>query len=281
MKLLIIRHGEPDYKNDSLTEKGRREAECLAEYLSRQLGPHVRAAKAGKDRPGAENQDRQTLSGGAAETGTENGSTERQVYFYMSPLGRAQETAEPTLQKLGCTAEVLPWLREFDVFIDRPDDQTKKRVPWDWPPKDWTEDPRFYLADHWFENERMAASNVGGEYRKVTEHFDELLARHGYRREGGYYRAGKPNHDIIVLFCHFGLEGVLLSYIWGVSPMPVWHGTCAAPASVTTLVTEERREGIASLRMLTFGDTTHLYLQDEEPSFAARFCECFEDGTRH
>lgn len=33
MKILIIRHGDPDYEHDSLTEKGRREAECLAKRL--------------------------------------------------------------------------------------------------------------------------------------------------------------------------------------------------------------------------------------------------------
>ena len=30
MKLLIIRHGDPDYTNDTLTEQGRREAELLS-----------------------------------------------------------------------------------------------------------------------------------------------------------------------------------------------------------------------------------------------------------
>ena len=30
MKLIFIRHGEPDYEADSLTEKGWREAELLA-----------------------------------------------------------------------------------------------------------------------------------------------------------------------------------------------------------------------------------------------------------
>ena len=34
MKLLFIRHGEPDYEHDSLTPEGFREAECLAERLS-------------------------------------------------------------------------------------------------------------------------------------------------------------------------------------------------------------------------------------------------------
>ena len=248
MKILIIRHGDPDYKKDSLTEKGWCEAECLAEMLARNL-----------------------MASGL------DGKT----YFYMSPYGRAQDTASLTLQKLGRTAEVLPWLKEFDVLIDRPDDLTKKRVPWDWPPEDWMADPRFYLEDQWFENERMAAGNVGEEYLKVTEQFDEFLTQHGYRREGGYYRAERSNHDTIVLFCHFGLEGVLLSHLLGVSPVPIWHGFCAQPSSVTTVVTEERREGIAAFRILSFGETTHLYMKGEEPSFAARFCECFEDDTRH
>lgn len=34
MKLLIVRHGDPDYSIDSLTEVGRKEAEFLAERLA-------------------------------------------------------------------------------------------------------------------------------------------------------------------------------------------------------------------------------------------------------
>ena len=199
----------------------------------------------------------------------------------MSPYGRAQDTASITLKRLDRTAEVLPWLREFDVRISRPDDPHKERISWDWLPQDWTADPRFYEAEHWAENERMAAAGVGEEYRKITEQFDALLAKYGYVREGGYYRAEKPNHDTIVLFCHFGLGSILLSHLWGVSPMVVWHGTCARTTSVTTLVTEERRKGIAVFRMLSFGDTMHLYTHGEQPSFAARFCERYEDDTRH
>ena len=248
MKILIVRHAEPDYEHDSITEKGWREAEYLAEMLERQLG-------------------------GQAQDG--------RVSFYMSPYGRAQDTASLTLKKLGCTAETLQWLKEFDYFIDRPDDTTRKRIPWDWLPQDWTQDTLLYQAEHWTENERIAPSEVANAYRKVTEQFDALLAEHGYRRDGRYYRAERPNHDTIVLFCHFGVSAVLLSHLWGVSPMPVWHGFCAPPSSVTTLVTEERREGIALFRMLAFGETAHLYVHEEEPSFAARFCECFTDDTRH
>ena len=241
MKLMIIRHGDPDYTIDSLTEKGWREAEYLAEMLSEQ-----------------------DIS-----------------QFYVSPYGRARDTASLTLEKMGRTAETLPWLREFDVLIDRPDDPTRKRIPWDWLPQDWTVHPAFYDRELWSENEYMKKYNVGEEYRKVTGEFDALLAKHGYRREGGLYRAEKPNHDTIALFCHFGCGAVLLSHLWNVSPMIVWHGFCAQPSSVTTLVTEERRKGIASFRMLAYGETAHLYVHDEPPAFAARFCECYDDATRH
>ena len=35
MRLLIVRHGDPDYSIDSLTEKGWKEAEYLSERLSK------------------------------------------------------------------------------------------------------------------------------------------------------------------------------------------------------------------------------------------------------
>ena len=33
MRIFIIRHGDPDYQTDSLTLRGRREAEALAAYI--------------------------------------------------------------------------------------------------------------------------------------------------------------------------------------------------------------------------------------------------------
>ena len=73
MRILLIRHGDPDYDNDTLTEKGRREAALLAE-----AAPYM-------------------------NLGT----------CFVSPLGRAQDTAAYSLEKTGRTAETLDWLREF------------------------------------------------------------------------------------------------------------------------------------------------------------------------
>ena len=239
MKLLIVRHGDPDYSIDSLTPTGWVEAELLSHRLS------MLDVK----------------------------------QFYVSPLGRAQDTAKATLEKMGRTAIVKPWLRELAVPKHA---RNGRNCFWDWLPQDWTENPDFYDLEKFWNAPFFREAGLEGIVRDIWAGLDELLAEHGYMRQGRLYWAEKPNEDTIVLVCHFGLECVLLSHLLGVSPMILWHGTCAAPTSVTTLVTEERREGIASFRMSSFGDISHLYVADQPPAFAARFCETFANkDQRH
>ena len=166
MKLLIVRHGDPDYDIDSLTEKGWKEAEYLSQKLCKL---DVKA-------------------------------------FYVSPLGRAKDTAAPTLKKMGRSAEVCDWLQEFPCRIWRPDVTKEKMIAWDWLPQDWMRDERFFQCDHWFENEALQEGHVKEEYDYVIREFDKLLAKHGYQREKRYYKAVEANNDTIILFCHFGLE---------------------------------------------------------------------------
>jgi len=85
MKILIIRHADPDYTIDSLTEKGKKEAELLSQRL---IKSNIKRS-------------------------------------YVSPLGRAKHTAEYTLKKLGKKATVCDWLREFHAPINRPDKTEK------------------------------------------------------------------------------------------------------------------------------------------------------------
>lgn len=241
MKLLLIRHAEPDYSIDSLTEKGWREAEILSERISRM---NIKE-------------------------------------FYTSPLGRAKDTASVTLKKLGRKAIELPWLREFHaLIIDKYTNE--RRIPWDLLPGDWTRIPEYYDKKLWHTVPVMEEGRVYEEALKVYNGIDELLKKHGYEREGNYYRAVNPNTDTIVLFCHFGVTCVILSHLLGISPVLLWHGFCALPTSVTTLVTEERRKGIAYFRVNSFDDISHLYSAGESPSFSARFCETYDNwDERH
>ena len=200
--------------------------------------------------------------------------------YFVSPLGRAKATAAPTLERAGRTASERVWLQEFAIPVARPDREGLSVVPWDWLPQDWTKDPRFFDPLRWRENEIFRAADVGEAYDRVAASFDALLAEQGYVREGLVYRAERPNAQTLVFFCHFGVSCVFLSHLLHVSPMVLWHGTCMAPSSVSTVYTEERRPGIAFFRAAALGDTSHLYAHGEEPSFAARFCEVYGNGER-
>lgn len=292
MKLLIIRHGDPDYENDTLTPQGMKEAKCLAARLLKMKIDKV----------------------------------------YVSSLGRAKRTARYYLDAAGRSTDgILDWLQEFRGRCIRPD-LGYSHICWDWLPQDWMGFAPFYDKDHWFEHPVFKDTNVKEEYDRVVCELDRLLAENGYVRNlpgaatgevcgipgtdtgeacattgagtgeendagpdkrrrktakgtavtPAYYRVEKPNNDTIALFCHFGLESVILSHLLGISPMVLWHATAAAPTSVTTVATEERREGIASWRILSYGDVSHLYAFGVEPSFSARFCECWKnEDERH
>lgn len=241
MKLLFVRHGDPNYKIDSLTEKGWKEAAFLAEKLAKL---DVKE-------------------------------------FYVSPLGRAKDTASLTLEKMNRTAIEKEWLREFAITMERPQAPGRQLPTWDWLPQDWMEEEKYFLKDAWYDTDIMKKYGVKEEYDWICRNFDELLAELGYRRDGKLYRAEKSNNDTYVFFCHLGLGCILISHLLNISPMILWHGLCAAPSSVSTVVTEERREGVASFRMLSYGDISHLYVKDEPPAFMARFCECFTNDERH
>ena len=155
MKLLIVRHGDPDYTIDSLTPKGWKEVDYLSEKLAKL---DVKA-------------------------------------FYVSPLGRARDTASLTLKKMNRTATEEPWLREFDARIHRPDVPEKEMISWDWLPQDWTAEPRFYLPDEWWKVPVMMEGHVKEEYDWVTTNFDALLASHGYVRDARHLRRSKLRHN--------------------------------------------------------------------------------------
>ena len=73
MRILFVRHGEPDYARDCLTGEGRRQAEAAAERLAGE---------------------------GISE-------------IYASPLGRACQTAACTARRLGLPVVLLEYMREI------------------------------------------------------------------------------------------------------------------------------------------------------------------------
>ena len=235
MRILLIRHAEPDYTVDSLTPKGRVEAELLS----------IRLAKYNiRD-------------------------------FYMSPLGRAQDTASYTLSKLHRNATTLPWLQEFRGSYPDPESGTRRIVAWDVKPRIWTEFPE--IADYhlWHKSPAFEGGNVSEIWQETTDGVNELLARYGYHKDGPVWQCEKNEDFTIALFSHFGISMAVLGYLTDISPMVLWHRTLCLPSSVTEIVTEERIKGEVAFRITKLGDLTHLEAAGEKRSTAGLFPECW------
>ena len=292
MRLLFVRHGDPDYKNDCLNEIGVREARALAA-----LGPQI-------------------------GWGT----------CFVSPLGRAQETAAIVLGRavpgahgvaaaVGCTdlsmrdtgsnalgadasgaglLKTLDWLQEFPAQVDpgaaellqdafyfkkNADGSPKNRVVWDMYPAYYHEHPAYSDYNEWRTTPVALHSDAVSVYDRIIRSFDEFLAERGYVREGRHYRVERENTETITFFCHFGVSCVLLSRLWNVSPFVPLQSLCMPTSSVTELYTEERQKGIAHFRATRIGDTTHLTMAGLKPErlpHSALFAEVYSDfSQRH
>ena len=222
MKIILIRHAEPDYSIDSLTNKGWKEAEILSERVQK-----LNVKK-----------------------------------FYVSPLGRARDTAKTALKGTGIEPEVLPWIREFEGKCYDPR-TGRLRNCWDLLPGDWTKYEEMYDKDNWVNAPIYREMNVGAEYEKVKEGIDSLLLEYGYKREGNYCKIEKSTDDTIVIFCHMAVSLIIIGYLIG-APAPVMlHGFFAAPSTFFEIETEERADEIAFFRVRALGDYSHLYAADE------------------
>jgi len=76
VQLFIIRHGDPDYANDTLTAAGRLEAAALARKMESQIRPDA---------------------------------------LFSSPMGRARATMKPTEEALSMQGTVLDWAGELGL----------------------------------------------------------------------------------------------------------------------------------------------------------------------
>lgn len=192
MRILLIRHGDSDYVHDTVTEKGHREAALLAE-TAESLG-----------------------------LGT----------CYVSPLGRAQDTAAYSLKRTGRTAETLEWLREFPAKMDvnlsremqkaypdtRKDPQSGRycpRIVWDMMPGYWTEHPEYMDREGWRASEAAGCSDMVQVYDSIVQKFDAFLAGQGYVREGAHYRVERENAETVTFFCH--ICGVFRPSFYGIA----------------------------------------------------------------
>lgn len=240
VKLLIIRHGDPDYVHDTLTERGRAEAEALSGRLMREC---------------------------VREREREN---ENLTKVYCSPMGRAQATAAPFLAASGRTADTREWLREIPYRIHQPlraaglAMEDRDSAPWKLSPALFSAyADQLSDVNHWQECPiYREAGELVAYVEKVRKGFDALLAENGILCAGDGYRlcgVEPGTQRTLAIFCHMGLGLLLLSQLARMSPPLAWQRFCFQPSSVSTVLWEQD-EGAesAACHIVSIGDTTHL-----------------------
>ena len=146
MILYIIRHGDPDYEHDTITEYGNKEAAALADWFD--------TMKIEFDR------------------------------IYTSPLGRAKDTASYTCQTQSIVPEVLEWTEEsvdyMQPFEPNSDIQYRFTANGIEDYQDFSDQNRMPTIERMIKGSDTFLKELGyeriGSHYKILNHTDEKIA---------------------------------------------------------------------------------------------------------
>lgn len=222
MLLYIVRHGDPDYKNDCLTALGKRQAEAVG----RRLALH------GLDR------------------------------VFSSPMGRARETAAPVCEMLKLDCPIEEWVSEDRAYREMSVDNGRGGSNWIFrvkPPHEYKDEENLRLGiDGWTKSPLMNGRDMEAAYLRICDGSDDLLRRLGYAREGtAQYRCERHNSERVAVFCHEGAGMTWISHLLGIPPHIMWASFEITHASVSLFEFGEE-PGLTVPRCLCMGDCSHI-----------------------
>ncbi|MBR3057203.1 MAG: histidine phosphatase family protein [Clostridiales bacterium] len=174
MRLIIVRHGDPDYENDCLTELGHRQAEIAAQRLLQEQISEIYSSSCGRAIETAE------------AFSKASGIQKIDILDFMKEIRFGREEHLYT--------ELNPWYGVDDMIQEG----------WDLRDPDWREHPIY--------KENTATVDVD-QIAKATDTWLQTLGyeREGlyYRNTNAV-----TEEKTIALFCHGGSETAMLSHIY-------------------------------------------------------------------
>ena len=219
MRLIFVRHGEPDYDNDCLTENGILQAKMTADRL--------------KD--------------------------EGISAIYSSPMGRARQTASFTADQYGLEINILDYMHEIDWGSISPEVPLEHDGHlWTLGYKLLADEQEYVGSNRWAEHHFFRDNRCMKYYKMVSESFDEFLKGFGIVRDGKLYRCDRENDETIALFAHGGSGAVLFSHIFSL-PFPfvltsLPYGVC----SISIMEFVPKKDSTIIPRLELFNDMGHL-----------------------
>lgn len=236
MWFFFVRHGQPDYKEDCLTEEGKKQAQALAE----------RFAQKGLDK------------------------------IYASTMGRAMETAGYTAKKLGLNITGVDFAREnftTGEFAISLEDGKKK---WCFDIKEYLSKFKSEeikkLKDKWYDSPLFENTNFKSGILRVQKAVAEFMRELGYvkNEKTGYYKAEKHLYDRVALFAHGGFSMTFTSCLLNI-PYPEFctRFFYIGLSAVTAFWIDDEGDEIVP-RIYQYGSDSHLYKENLFDGFDCR-----------
>ncbi len=224
MVLFYIRHGEPIYNPDSLTELGKIQAEAICKRL--------------------------------AECGIDK--------IYSSTSNRAVQTAMPLCDLLNKEPELLDFCHENyawrELTIER--NSEKNWLFKDEEMKNLLSDPAVLsLGFNWYEHHELQNYRKGME--RICDETDKFLKSLGYEhiRETGKYKVIESNDERVALFAHHGFGLAFLSAVLDI-PYPIFSTHFDICHTGMTVINFNEENGFSVPKILTLSSDAHLYKDD-------------------
>ena len=225
MLFFYIRHGDPIYKPDSLTELGHKQAEALANRL----------CVYGLDK------------------------------IYTSSSERAKMTAQPTCERLGITPTELDWCNEKYAHKQMSiiDEDGVRR--WSFGNSDikklFVSPEVVSMGSEWHKHPYFKDTAFSDGVARVDTETDALLASLGYEhdRVGGYYIEREKNDQRVALFAHQGFGMLFLSSLMDI-PFNIFSTKFnLSHSSMTVIDFHTSANGICIPKILQLANDSHIY----------------------
>ncbi len=190
MRIFFIRHGEPDYDNDCLTENGKMQALAVAHRL--------------KD--------------------------EELDEIYSSPMGRAAQTAAPTVKMLNLPVTTLDYMHEI---LWGGEGIPHQGHPWTLSEKMINEENFDFYGKDWREHPYYKGNLVVDYYDKIAERIDEFVKDQGYIHDKGRFLCTTNEDKNIAIFSHSGSGACAISHLLN---LPFPYVTTVLPYEFTSVI---------------------------------------------
>ena len=224
MIFYLIRHGDPIYEPDSLTERGHKQAAALAKRL----------ALYGLDE------------------------------IYASSSNRAILTAKPTCERLGKEMTILDWANEGYAWQDtamKTDDGETWSFYLPEMVEKYNDENMLSLGREWYKHPCFKGTNLERGLQRIDRETDVFMLSLGYKhdRKKGCYEELQKNEKRIALFAHQGFGLAFLSSLLDI-PYPIFCSRFDIQHSGVTVINfEENALKKVFPKILQLSNDSHLY----------------------